>query len=1663
MKKLLPFLIILFSFSFVGSAQMEIDGNLYYGNEWIDFDQRYFKIKISETGLYRVNYSTLKSAGIPIDDIQGKELQLFNYGQEQFIITSTDDDFGSGDYIEFYAKKNEGFLDSHLFEDPSDQMNLYFSLITDENAYFLTWETGSNNNQRYTDVENDLTGNVPLKEEYYIHEDLHVFHDIHFSPTIDTKDVRYSRFLPAEGFGTDLSVRNEIIFETSNINSNGPAPYVDVRIGTIANANHKIELSFNDDVKFNEEFYGLATKQYNVPLSLNELDNENSFFVKGRGSVPGASDRHMIAHGSLFYPRDFVANGSSKFEIQLPADNFRKYFEIEDFDNGSSTILLDPVNGLRIEAETEGNTAKILLPGLNSERTVILLNSDKEVNLNVEIEAVDPFINIDNEDPEYLLLTSKALNSGNAIKDYADFRSSSLGGEYDTYIIEYEQIRDQFGYGIHWHPKAINNFAMYAKEQWPNLRFCFILGKSLEYQLLREGNNSNYIPHVPTHGDPGSDHLLFAEKGDNYGFVAVGRIAANDVNDVTNYLEKNISYIESKSNPQSIDEKDWTKQVLHLAGGDAEIKDQLLNNLNDMGDIISANKFAANVTTFQKVSNSPTQNPLSEQILNRVNDGVSIMTFFGHSSAGTFDFSIEDPSQYANFGKLPLVVSLGCHSGNIHTTSGGISENFVLQEETGAIAFLASSGAAYIFPQAAGGRKLYDLAGEDFYGQPIGEIIRDVMIQNEDEDLLIPSWEYRLNSLHEQLTLHGDPAIELNSSPGPDFIVDFSSINNAPKIVSTNLDSFELNFEIVNLGSKFDGNLQGQIIHKYGTTKKDTLDFEIVAPSYRGTVSVMMEQKGIKSIGKNSIEIILDHDDLIPEFPAPEAESNNTLKAAYGTDEGYCFFVFDNNASPIHPKEFGIVNSQGVRLISSTNNALLPVDQYLIEIDTTELFNSNLKMEETVTSGGGMIEWVPGISLTDNTVYYWRIKNISDTQTEEIWNYSSFIFLENESEGWNQSHYYQWIKDDFTTSLIDEKNRNFEFIDDFKTVAITNGVWPVHRPSIVYQNEPYEFIEFNAPVKAGVWVAVFDEFTGEPMLNGYPSQYGSTMNTDWATNFVPFPYWSRTAEERKPAIDFMNDIIEDGAYVVFMTIQEEGSDYFPQDWASDPGKNLVDILEEQGSQRVRELANLGSVPYLYVYKKNDTDFDPIEIIGTIDESFSVDFEIAAKWFEGSIDSEVIGPVSEWESLIWELGIREDSDSLLISIIGIDVDGNETILEQDVKDEMFSLSNIDASQYPYLKLRFYAEDSTKRTAPYINYWRVLYKELPEAMLNTNDNFVFTADTLGRGETLELRAMAENIKDVDLDSLLVKYNIVDVSNNEEISFTRMAPLKGLEKIPINFSRSVGDLEGLYELRVEINADREQKEEVYFNNLGVLNFFVRDDYINPLLDVTFDGVHIMNGDIVSPNPIIVAELRDNSGVPLSNPEDFILTLLHPDGTYEDIDVLGPNVTFYPADTIGENIARLEFNPDLISGDYILYVQAKDASGNFSGDHDAAYEFTVITESKISNVLNYPNPFSTSTQFIFTITGSTVPENFHIKIMTLSGKVVRELTPTDLGPLHVGVNRSGLKWDGKDDYGSQLANGVYLYKAYSSFDQLDDSDFEISDIDSYYKKGFGKLVILK
>jgi flagellar hook assembly protein FlgD len=277
----------------------------------------------------------------------------------------------------------------------------------------------------------------------------------------------------------------------------------------------------------------------------------------------------------------------------------------------------------------------------------------------------------------------------------------------------------------------------------------------------------------------------------------------------------------------------------------------------------------------------------------------------------------------------------------------------------------------------------------------------------------------------------------------------------------------------------------------------------------------------------------------------------------------------------------------------------------------------------------------------------------------------------------------------------------------------------------------------------------------------------------------------------------------------------------------------------------------------------------------------------------------------------------------------------------------------------------------------------------------------------------------------------------------------------------------LSGSNSIWMEINPNNDQPEKYHFNNFFNLSFGVNPDKINPLLDVTFDGIRIMNGDIVSAKPDVLITLKDeNKFLAINDTSLFNLYLIEPDDANR-IPLYFAETPYYKLEftpaSLPSNRAKINYKPSFTKdGVYQLVVQGKDVSGNRSGSNEYKISFEIVTKSTITEVLNYPNPFSTSTRFVFTLTGSEIPTYFKIQILSISGKVVREIDLSELGSIHIGRNITEYAWDGTDSFGDKLANGVYFYKVVTNINGQTIEKRE-TKADTFFKKGFGKLYIMR
>ncbi len=238
-----------------------------YGNEWINFNQDYYKIKIGKEGIYKLNYSTLNAIGFPVSSVNPKNIQLFINGQEQPILVTgeADSKFDNTDYIEFYGTYNDGKLDAPLYPNASEQPHQYMSLYSDTATYFLT--VSATIAGKRVAVNNDTNYAGKTADPYFMYEQVNWYDAKKGGSFWDgygfSAEGFHSEYTEGEGWSlTSSGGGSSITFSTPYLSSIGPNPYIEVLAHPRGNNvsaydldgfNNGLELSFQPSGKVIEQ------------------------------------------------------------------------------------------------------------------------------------------------------------------------------------------------------------------------------------------------------------------------------------------------------------------------------------------------------------------------------------------------------------------------------------------------------------------------------------------------------------------------------------------------------------------------------------------------------------------------------------------------------------------------------------------------------------------------------------------------------------------------------------------------------------------------------------------------------------------------------------------------------------------------------------------------------------------------------------------------------------------------------------------------------------------------------------------------------------------------------------------------------------------------------------------------------------------------------------------------------------------------------------------------------------------------------------------------------------------------------------------------------------------------------------------------------------------
>jgi hypothetical protein len=213
-------------------------------------------------------------------------------------------------------------------------------------------------------------------------------------------------------------------------------------------------------------------------------------------------------------------------------------------------------------------------------------------------------------------------------------------------------------------------------------------------------------------------------------------------------------------------------------------------------------------------------------------------------------------------------------------------------------------------------------------------------------------------------------------------------------------------------------------------------------------------------------------------------------------------------------------------------------------------------------------------------------------------------------------------------------------------------------------------------------------------------------------------------------------------------------------------------------------------------------------------------------------------------------------------------------------------------------------------------------------------------------------------------------------------------------------------------------------YFNQ-----FYVGGSDANSTIDITGPEIKLFmndalfrDGGTTNEHPLLIAFLRDSSGInTLGSSIGHDITLIMDDNG--DVKVMND---YYEADLNSYKSGRVVYPFfDLSEGLHAIYFKAWDVFNN-SSEVVLNFYVSLSHDAVIRKMLNFPNPFSDYTEFIFEHNQSCTPFTITIDIFNSIGQHVSRIQSEQET---LGYTSEPLRWHGLSHDGNPLSSGVYVY----------------------------------
>ncbi len=1640
--------------------------------DWYDPTTTYYKIRIFEDGLYRLDARWFSESGIALAPGDLDRLQVFLDGEEIPLLI---EDGGDG-----VLDTGDGVLFWGAFRRAPDRD--FESEYGTERVYFL--RMGREPGTRYTHAEDTSTNEILT----------------HF---FSRKHVEIDSVYEALGHARNANRDHWFWQRTASPSRPGdmptdvvmPVPLPGLARGASGNAQIRLgmhSLTLNQNI--NPDHYSVVQIQDGPLISEDRWDGQDAHIATGTVPVSALSDTTYVVlrtPGDPSFPLEPIPYVDHVYfnwvEITYP----RRFEAIDGMLQFNPGIVLSP-RAISI-ANFEHERVRVL----NLDKNKIIGTVQDDEGIRFEIAESGNFVAVDEtaiktperaerDAPHDLRGFSGAkyiIISGADFMDAAERLATHRQSQgLSTLTVDVADIYDEFSFG-QVDAEAIRRFVQYGFHTWAQRPvYVLLFGEfSFDYRDLFGQTwvaRHNLVPGMPfqspNRGLAFTDEFFGRVDDDLFMDVVVGRFSIRRTSQANTVVQKVIAYDETPP-------AQWRNRIALMANWDAQDPAKFTAPSDTLASITHAIGLE-NFKLYHDADTPPEPNASSREVIRQINEGRLIVNFMGHGSAssmskffaGTFQQgAFNYMSQIQNAERLPLFIGMSCLNGLYWDPRIiSLAEEMTNKPDGGAIAYISASSLSFIRINNQLNTALFRHTFENgvlAFGQSLA-------LGKMTELAVLPSSELGLVGMN----LIGDPAQQIAVPQNPDFVLDDTPLQLDQQGELTTGDSVRVTLNVENWGILPTRSVDIVLIDRnLDSAEVDTLFMAALPPfGIRDSVTVLWRLKN--RAGRHILEAIADPADAIVE----EDETNNRTSVEVDV-------LGALSAVPFLPlPSQTVANVETVLGVRSGEDLFHITGEFELSAsgdfrDTATLRSGNIAATE------GIILWRPANLRAGS--YFWRAR-LSDGQTTGPWSdVRHFVVTSSVPERqvvWQQ---------DGAIALSRGTGENVVLSDD-GSVGRTMSPPPIRfnaaetsflsegvaGTAVLCTDGTYLYVKrFYTPQDlypgSDLFARIGTGFNGTVAGQNYgivtetPIQsISATFHSDGfiysehrtarsLLRISPVTGRIDTVEVPDRLLDLSRGlpfddhalITSDGEFIynvsagvngikrsgwtvrVFdpanawrivrqFTVQptETGFGYLLTDGAIADGQFIYLIEYGTGlTHRVRVVdAQTGAFVEEFESDQAQTDilggqFDWVNNmvwLGQLEGGMVYRYPGQRLPEFGTLTSEPVGPAGAWHTVTTTLSGTGKAE---VNLLG-EIDNNTFAplsQWQNLPPGTIDLSGIGSST-PRLKIQIKLYGEGLNPSPGLQTWTTTYQPLSDIGLSNLRAEPFEITEL-QPVYLHLDVQNRGPLDVALGTSVAFYSGVPALGRliGRVAVPEDSPLGRI--VPLRLAWQTAQWAGQH--IVTARLENFQGQAIFPGREVALTEPVRiapsSDRDVPTIEIAaLDALgEVRPEDYLPSQPTFRISMRDTAGIDLSS---IRLSLSGTDEAQE---------SHYESEKIEDRAITLTtlsfiYTPNaLVDGRYSLNVEASDRLGN--GPAKMAISFQVSSILAIENALVAPNPVSDAGHFTFILSR---PSEVTVRIYTLAGRLIQIIEEPFA---RAGYNQ--IFWDGRDADGQVLSNNTYLY----------------------------------